>query len=117
MSEERIGDGRAIAAQREELARVVVQRHFARHPHLAERYGPNGQRKCYQDALYHLLYLSEAVANRAPTLFRDYVAWAKFAIMSPGPKRSWLVSAFPHKSWHHTSASLRRCCMSTSTRR
>lgn len=84
MSEERIGDGQAIAAQREELARVVVQRHFARHPHLAERYGPNGQRKCYQDTLYHLLYLSEAVANRAPTLFRDYVAWAKALLVGLG---------------------------------
>jgi MerR family transcriptional regulator, light-induced transcriptional regulator len=84
MSEESIGDGRAIAAQREELARAVVRRHFARHPHLAERYGPNGQRQCYQDALYHLLYLSEAVANSAPTLFRDYVAWAKALLVGLG---------------------------------
>jgi methylmalonyl-CoA mutase cobalamin-binding domain/chain len=84
MSEESIGDGRAIAVQREELARAVVQRHFARHPHLAERYGPHGQRQCYQDALYHLLYLSEAVAHSAPTLFRDYVAWAKALLVGLG---------------------------------
>ena len=84
MCEESIVDGRAIAAQREELARAVVQRHFARHPHLAERYGPQGQRKCYQDALYHLLYLSEAVANSAPMLFRDYVAWAKTLLVGLG---------------------------------
>lgn len=84
MSAESIGDGRAIAAQREELARAVVQRHFARHPHLAERYGPHGQTKCDQDALYHLLYLSEAVANSAPSLFRDYVAWAKVLLVGLG---------------------------------
>ena len=81
---ESIGDGRAIAAHREELASAVVQRHLARHPHLAERYGPQGQRKCYQDALYHLLYLSEAVANSAPGLFRDYVAWAKALLVGLG---------------------------------
>jgi hypothetical protein len=84
MSEESIVDGSAIAVHREELARAIVQRHFARHPHLAERYGPQGQRKCYQDALYHLLYLSEAIANSAPNLFRDYVAWAKVLLVSRG---------------------------------
>lgn len=84
MSEESIANGRVIAAQREELARAVVKRHFARHPHFAERYGPHGQMKCYQDALYHLLYLSEAVTNSAPSLFRDYVAWAKVRLLSLG---------------------------------
>lgn len=91
MSEESLVDGRAIAAQREEIARIVVQRHFARHPPLAERYGPHGQMKCYQDTLYHLLYLSEAVANRAPMLFRDYVAWAKALLVGLGIPASDLV--------------------------
>lgn len=84
MSEESIVDGRAIATQREALARATVQRYFARYPHHAERYGPHGQMKCYQDALYHLLYLSEAVANSAPMLFRDYIAWAKTLLVSLG---------------------------------
>jgi methylmalonyl-CoA mutase cobalamin-binding domain/chain len=84
MSEESLGDSRTIAAHREKLAKAVVQRHFESHPNLAERYGPHGQVKCYQDALYHLLYLSEAVANSAPILFLDYVAWAKALLVGLG---------------------------------
>jgi methylmalonyl-CoA mutase cobalamin-binding domain/chain len=84
VSEEGIADGRAIGVHREELARAVMQQYFARHPSLAERYGPHGQMKCYQDTLYHLLYLSEAVANSAPSLFRDYVAWAKALLIGLG---------------------------------
>ena len=94
MSEESIVDGRAIAAHREALASAVVQRHFARHPHLAERYGPQGQQKCYQDALYHLLYLSEAVAHSAPSLFREYVAWAKALLVGLGIPTHDLVQHF-----------------------
>ena len=89
-----ISDGRAIAAQREALARAVVQRHFARHPHLAERHGPQGQQQCYQDALYHLLYLSEAVAQSAPSLFREYVAWAKALLVGLGIPAHDLVQHF-----------------------
>jgi hypothetical protein len=94
MSEESIVDGRAIAAHREALASAVVQRHFARHPHLAERYGPQGQQKCYEDALYHLLYLSEAVAHSAPSLFREYVAWAKALLVGLGIPTHDLVQHF-----------------------
>jgi MerR family transcriptional regulator, light-induced transcriptional regulator len=84
VSAESLVDSRTIAAHREELAHAVVQRHFESQPDLAERYGPHGQVKCYQDALYHLLYLSEAVANSMPILFLDYVAWAKALVVGLG---------------------------------
>lgn len=69
--------GRAIDRRRDELAEKITARHYELQPELAARYGERGRAKCLQDAHYHLSYLSEAIAASLPSLFADYVAWAK----------------------------------------
>ena len=75
---------REIDDRRQALAEAVTARHYERRPELAERYGPAGRAKCLQDAVYHLSYLSEAMAASAPDLFADYVAWAKVMLEGRG---------------------------------
>jgi len=67
----------AVLGQRSELAATLVEREFARHPELVERYGRIGREKSLQDAGYHLSFLAQAVALDNQSLFTDYVAWAK----------------------------------------
>ena len=63
--------------KRAELAEAITARHYEAQPELASMYGEAGRAKCLQDASYHLSYLAEAVAASSPTLFSDYVSWAK----------------------------------------
>lgn len=76
--------GRAIDAQRSQLAEAMTARHYELHPELASRYGEAGRAKCLQDAHFHLTYLAESIAAATPTLFADYVAWAKVMLASRG---------------------------------
>jgi methanogenic corrinoid protein MtbC1 len=66
-----------IIERQEDLAREIVERHWKLRPYLEERYGEKGRTKCFEDARYHLRYLSEAVGAREPALFVHYVTWAK----------------------------------------
>ncbi len=67
----------AVLGKRSELAATLVEREFARHPELAQRYGRIGREKSLQDAGYHLSFLAQALALGNQSLFTDYVAWAK----------------------------------------
>ncbi|MBC8039939.1 MAG: cobalamin B12-binding domain-containing protein [Opitutaceae bacterium] len=55
----------------------MVEREFARHPELAQRYGATGRAKSLQDVGYHLSFLGQALAVNNRALFIDYVAWVK----------------------------------------
>jgi methylmalonyl-CoA mutase cobalamin-binding domain/chain len=63
-----------------ELAQALVETHYAHEPELATRYGPAGRQRCLEDAGYHLRYLAEAVESCRPSLFADYVGWAKVVL-------------------------------------
>jgi MerR family transcriptional regulator, light-induced transcriptional regulator len=67
----------AILGCRIEIAAVLVQREFALHPELEQRYGKIGREKSIQDAGFHLSFLAQALALNSPAVFIDYVAWAK----------------------------------------
>ncbi len=67
----------AVLAQRTEIAGTLVEREFARHPELTERYGAIGREKSRQDAGYHLSFLAQALALDNRAVFVDYVAWVK----------------------------------------
>ncbi len=58
----------------------MVNREFARHPELEQRYGKIGREKCLQDAGYHLAYLAQAIAADSTELFIDYIGAAKFML-------------------------------------
>jgi methanogenic corrinoid protein MtbC1 len=76
--------GEAIDIKRSELAEVVTAKHYELKPELEARYGAAGRAKCLQDAAYHLSYLSEALQNSQPSLFADYVVWAKAMLAGRG---------------------------------
>jgi methanogenic corrinoid protein MtbC1 len=65
------------------LAIEITDRHFSLHPELEVKYGRQGRSKCREDALYHLHYLSEAVASSAK-VFTDYAAWTKVMLAARG---------------------------------
>jgi MerR family transcriptional regulator, light-induced transcriptional regulator len=67
----------AIRGQRTEIALALVEREFARHPELDQRYGKIGREKSLQDVGYHLSFLAQAVALNNRAVFVDYIAWAK----------------------------------------
>ncbi len=73
--------GDEIRQRRGALAAALVDREFARHPDLEQRYGAIGREKSLQDAGHHLAYLSQALALDNPGLFTDYVAWAKVMLV------------------------------------
>lgn len=66
------------------LADAITARHYELQPDLAARYGEAGRAKCLQDAHYHLAYLSEAIRVSLPSLFADYIAWAKVMLETRG---------------------------------
>lgn len=76
--------GEAVERERTALAEAITARHYELRPELAERYGAQGRVKCSQDAAYHLSYLSESIAASLPSLFADYVTWAKVMLESRG---------------------------------
>lgn len=77
MREEQLEVLQTIEGHRAALAEEAVSRHYELQPELAARYGPGGRAKCLQDLDYHLLYLAEAIGTSSPSLFTDYVEWAK----------------------------------------
>lgn len=76
--------GQRIVALREELAHEVTERHFARRPELAARFGEAGRAYCREDAKFHLDFLAEAVALGVPQLFVDYLVWGVAMLASRG---------------------------------
>lgn len=66
------------------LAEAITDRQYKLQPELASRYGERGRAKCLQDAHYHLSALSESIAASSPSLFTDYVAWAKVMLAGRG---------------------------------
>ncbi len=60
-----------------QLAKIIVDRHYLLNPKLKQSYGPEGEQKCIDDAVIHLTYLQQALDNDSEQLFVDYVMWAK----------------------------------------
>jgi len=67
-----------------EIADAIVQRLYEIHPELEARYGAEGRKKYRDDSAYQLKFLSQSLAASSPTLFRDYVAWAKAMLAGRG---------------------------------
>lgn len=75
---------RTIDERRGRIAELMTERQYRAYPELAARYGAQGRERCMEDAIYHLSYLSEAVASTSPGLFADYIAWAKAMLAGRG---------------------------------
>lgn len=66
-----------ILAQRDTLAEALVARQYQLQSQFWNPFGEAGRAKSVRDAGYHLTYLSEALSASDPTLFVEYVIWAK----------------------------------------
>lgn len=69
--------GRWIDEHRAELAHRAVEAQYAAHPELLARWGERGKALCLEDTGHTLAHLAQALAWGEPTLFEDYVAWAR----------------------------------------
>lgn len=69
-----------LTRRRLELSQILVDREFARHPELEQRYGATAREKSLQDVGFHLSHLAQALAVGSPPLFTDYVAWARIVL-------------------------------------
>lgn len=58
------------------LATRITQLHFEKHPELLERYGPAGKERCFEDAVYHLEFLIEALKMDHREMYGNYILWA-----------------------------------------
>jgi len=76
--------GAVLREQQPTLAEDLVSRQYAAQPELARRYGAAGREKCLQDANYHLAFLADAMNAGDPSLFCNYVAWAKVMLGKRG---------------------------------
>ena len=74
----------AIEGQRLRLAEATLALDYARRPAYLERYGKRGRDKYLRDTAYHLSFLSDAVATNCPSLFTDYIGWAKVLLTQIG---------------------------------
>ena len=71
-----VAASRAIHSSRRAISEAVVERQYALHPELRDRYGERGREKCVEDTEYHLAHLSGALLASSPALFADYIGWA-----------------------------------------
>lgn len=65
-----------ILANKKQLAQTVTDLHLQAHPQWIERYGEMGKLRCFEDAMYHIEYLAEAIKLQSPPLFNHYLEWA-----------------------------------------
>lgn len=58
------------------LATRITQLHFANHPGLLQRYSPAGKERCFEDAVFHLEFLIEALKIDHREMYGNYILWA-----------------------------------------
>jgi len=73
-----------IKSQQANLAKAMVALQYHKQPEIWEAYGDSGHAKSVRDATYHLTYLREAINAGDPTLFVDYISWAKILLDNLG---------------------------------
>lgn len=76
---------------RYELAQVITDLHFKHHPEPEEQQGKKGRQKFYEDALYHINYLEQAVRVNSNVLFGNYLGWARTMLKERGIPESDLI--------------------------
>ncbi len=69
---------------RHELAQLITELHFKHHPELEQKYGERGRQKCYEDAVYHISYLEQALRVNSNDLFSSYLDWARTMLKERG---------------------------------
>lgn len=86
---QRSGIADRIQSAKERLAREVNEEFFLRHPDWKERYGDRGIRLGFEDACFHIDFMTAAIAAGNVHAFVGYVTWARRMLEARG-----IASAF-----------------------
>ena len=78
----------------EPLVAGVTASFFSRHPEWHARFGELGQRKCSEDARFHLSFLAGAVQAGCADLFTDYARWCGEMLAARKIDRAHLLEHF-----------------------
>lgn len=65
-----------------ELANLITNLHFDHDPGLIKRYGKEGKNRCFEDAVFHLNFLTEALTIGLPDMYSNYIVWAAAMLKS-----------------------------------
>jgi methanogenic corrinoid protein MtbC1 len=74
----------SLEDNKQALAQIMTDLHFESHPELLEKYGEKGKEKCYEDAIYHINYLGQAIRLDSPKIFNSYLDWARTMLKERG---------------------------------
>jgi len=75
-------DVQLLVEKSNELAQQITRLHFEQNPTLLERYGELGKKRCYEDAVFHLNFLAEALTMNLPDMYANYILWAASMLQS-----------------------------------
>ncbi|MEQ9309534.1 MAG: cobalamin-dependent protein [Balneolaceae bacterium] len=65
-----------LAEKSNELANHITRLHFEQNPGLLKRYGESGKKRCFEDAVFHLNFMVEALTMNLPDMYANYILWA-----------------------------------------
>lgn len=104
MVDTKLSLGDNLKESRHELAQVITELHFRRHPKLEQKYGDIGRKKCYDDNIYHISYLEQAVRVNSSDLFSNYLDWARTMLNERGIPEKDLINniAYMKEAIQHT---------------
>jgi len=83
-----------IQNKKEILAENILERQIKDSPELGKQYRKIDMQKCRQDIIYHLSYLSEALALNSEVLFLEYAHWLKHLFLGLNLPLSQLADNF-----------------------
>jgi methanogenic corrinoid protein MtbC1 len=73
-----------VRVAKERLATEINEAFFLRHPDWKERYGERGVRLGYEDACFHIDFLSAALEAGEVSAYVDYATWARRMLETRG---------------------------------
>lgn len=82
--QQRIRIAQLIRRSRDSLARRINEEFFRRHPEWKQRYGERGIRLGFEDACFHLDFLTSAIEAGKASSFVEYVVWARRMLEARG---------------------------------
>lgn len=71
-----------LTEKSDKLAKYITRLHFEHDPGLMQRYGAEGKKRCYEDAVFHLNFLVEAMTMKLPDIYVNYIHWAQAMLKS-----------------------------------
>lgn len=74
---ERIDFSRLLQSRKHQITDKLIECQFAKQPILKQRYTAYDLEQYHNDCSFHIDFLSQAYTYESPTLFRDYIIWAK----------------------------------------